>query len=132
MVAEMKAPYRDLIYRIRKMLESSGFRILGPTPEEYGLCTVHRSFSGDTEIVFDYGMPRFLDTSEGRYTIYGGGVREGDVAASFLDAFTLEFDVAVLVSQRNDSLLARGSEEYQCQPSGPRFSVQNTLQIPLF
>ncbi len=131
MVQEISVERRDLIYLLRDLLVRSGYKIAGPLPEEYGLRTAHKSLSGETEVVFDYGFPHYLDTAEGRYTIYGGGSCGSDTADRFWELLGLELDVAVLVPRRNDSLLDKGSLEFQSHCSGPRVLVHYTQQLPL-
>lgn len=113
----IKPEHKELLNRIRELYVQSGGKPLYE-PEDYGLNNSIKTASG-IEIDFDYGVPGKMYTPDGYYMILGSNV-VGDTDV-FWELFNQEFNVEILIPQRDDSKVS--GLAYQLQVSGPRVRI---------
>lgn len=113
----IKPEHKKLLDRIRELYIQSGGK-LSYEPEDFGLNNIVKTADG-IEIDFDYGVPGTMYTPEGSYEILGSHV-VGDTDM-FWELFNQEFNVEILIPQRDDSKTSYIA--YQLQVSGPRVRI---------
>lgn len=112
--------FRRELDKIRALYRESGGR--PHYPPTYRLNPLDKSKTGCPEMDFDYGVPHYLYTSKGSYTILGSN-SVGDTR-KFWRLLTQAFRVEVLVPKRDDTKFSEVERleedlEFQLCTSGP-------------